>query len=801
VDRRGVGGAGTAVAAQGDFRIGNTLYSSLAMAVGAVGVDGTIYMQNDVTLTDYVQLGKAYKYTIDFGSYTLSSPTTALRIVKGNITLKNGTVKGGASAVWVAGWNGYDDARVNIISGNYIGGSGLDGAAVRCEIENSKVNITAGHFYQPPGGIAVLWGPPENYTIMGGSSANPANYHNAGVNEVTVSTHPINSTYHWVQAPELVQTSFTFDGTSRYVSLKTTSDLYRVTGNTPKTDAGNYTVTVSLVSSNDEWVGGDKTPRYLDWSINKASGLTATPEITILSTETSKMQFDLSTIGWNKPNPGNLTCIVNSITDNDKVLASAPTITEGKLLNYQGTGKSSGTAKLEIKVTSANYTDVNITLTFKATPTNFTRIGVGYVTLEEAVAGVSGSGQTIMMKNDVTLTKAVNLNIDKTYSISFNGYTLSSPAYALEITKGTVTLTDGTVKGGILVDGATVKIPTGTYSGVHAINCSNGCTALITTGTFSSTSGDKVFLADANSAISLASGSAANDEDYMNSTSSVKVGLPPVLSAGTAATRTNETTATISFSSNKSGTAYYLVLSSNAAAPTVAQVKAGTSIGAISAGTGGGRPVTLTSGAEPKDIYVVAVTADGIASNRIKISVPEYVAPTVTFDANGGSVTPPSVMTGGDGKLPSLPTLTRDGYTFNGWFTEKTGGSQVTTSRVFTANTTIYARWTLITYTITFNANSGTVSPTTGVTGVGGTLSSLPEPTRNNYTFNGWFTAASGGTRVTTEMVFSGNTTIYAQWTSVPVAGAYTITFNPNGGTVTPSSATTTTPPTPPSTD
>jgi uncharacterized repeat protein (TIGR02543 family) len=72
-------------------------------------------------------------------------------------------------------------------------------------------------------------------------------------------------------------------------------------------------------------------------------------------------------------------------------------------------------------------------------------------------------------------------------------------------------------------------------------------------------------------------------------------------------------------------------------------------------------------------------------------------------------------------------------------------------------------------YTITFDPTGGTVSPTSGKTGADGKLASLPTPTRSDYTFNGWFTAATGGTAVTASTVFTTNTTIYAQWTAVPV--------------------------------
>ena len=72
-------------------------------------------------------------------------------------------------------------------------------------------------------------------------------------------------------------------------------------------------------------------------------------------------------------------------------------------------------------------------------------------------------------------------------------------------------------------------------------------------------------------------------------------------------------------------------------------------------------------------------------------------APTefiVTFDGNGGM---PSVgsMTTTDQKLSSLPSASRSGsFSFDGWYTKKSGGTKITTDTVFSANTTVYAHWT-----------------------------------------------------------------------------------------------------------
>ena len=66
---------------------------------------------------------------------------------------------------------------------------------------------------------------------------------------------------------------------------------------------------------------------------------------------------------------------------------------------------------------------------------------------------------------------------------------------------------------------------------------------------------------------------------------------------------------------------------------------------------------------------------------------------TIIFDANGGNIESVSADTNAEYKLDSLPTPEYDGYNFLGWFTNETGGDEITTSIVFGANMTIYAHW------------------------------------------------------------------------------------------------------------
>lgn len=70
-------------------------------------------------------------------------------------------------------------------------------------------------------------------------------------------------------------------------------------------------------------------------------------------------------------------------------------------------------------------------------------------------------------------------------------------------------------------------------------------------------------------------------------------------------------------------------------------------------------------------------------------------------------------------------------------------------------------------YAIGMDAQGGICSTVVTYTNLSGKLESTPEqPTMTGYTFDGWYTEPVGGSRVTTATVFTGDTTIYAQWTA-----------------------------------
>lgn len=181
-----------------------------------------------------------------------------------------------------------------------------------------------------------------------------------------------------------------------------------------------------------------------------------------------------------------------------------------------------------------------------------------------------------------------------------------------------------------------------------------------------------------------------------------------------------------------------------------------------------------------------------ITGKRDITAVFELKSYTVTWNANGGTVSPASVSKTHGSTLGTLPTPTRAAtaeysYTFAGWFTAASGGTQISTTTTVTGNVTYYAHWTATkrSYTATFNGNGGkTPSPSTITKEYNVALGTLPTCSRTGYTFLGWYTASSGGTKISTTTVVTKDITYYAQWS----INSYTLTFNPNGGTVTPTS-------------
>ena len=185
--------------------------------------------------------------------------------------------------------------------------------------------------------------------------------------------------------------------------------------------------------------------------------------------------------------------------------------------------------------------------------------------------------------------------------------------------------------------------------------------------------------------------------------------------------------------------------------PTVKQDSSAVTVTADSEETG-----SYTGSFTVTDGGVYTVTATDAAGNTGNGSITVYA---LVNDDNTTLKLPVA-----DGKYGTLPTPdARTGYTFDGWYTAATGGTKADSSMEVTAYK-LYARWTPLTYKVTLIGDGGTGTNLTSYTFGKGTA--LPDDwTKQCAKFDGWYTAATGGSRIyNIGADESGNKTYYARW-------------------------------------
>lgn len=160
---------------------------------------------------------------------------------------------------------------------------------------------------------------------------------------------------------------------------------------------------------------------------------------------------------------------------------------------------------------------------------------------------------------------------------------------------------------------------------------------------------------------------------------------------------------------------------------------------------------------------------------------------TVTYDAQGGSVAPASTAATYGKHYGELPTPTRTGYDFAGWYTTRNGGTQVTdeTSVTVATDHTLYAHWTASTYCVYFAAGTGATGTMTNQTFTWGVVQPLARCTFTcpDYRFVGWATHAGGPVVYADEQMVSNLTTEASmQLTAVWRRQNYTVWYSANGG-------------------
>jgi uncharacterized repeat protein (TIGR02543 family) len=186
------------------------------------------------------------------------------------------------------------------------------------------------------------------------------------------------------------------------------------------------------------------------------------------------------------------------------------------------------------------------------------------------------------------------------------------------------------------------------------------------------------------------------------------------------------------------------------------------------------------SGSGNVSLHASTTVTIGKTSYQFDVTITQpYTPPTapvvkyaVSFDAHGGSaVSSQSVAKGGKAVKPASPT--RGGYTFAGWSSDKTGSKLYDFNTAVNANLTLYAQWKAAakptpTYTVSFDANGGKFANGSATQKAsvkqGAKYALAAAPVRPGYTFSGWFTAKSGGSKVTGTPTTTCSRTLYAHW-------------------------------------
>jgi uncharacterized repeat protein (TIGR02543 family) len=158
---------------------------------------------------------------------------------------------------------------------------------------------------------------------------------------------------------------------------------------------------------------------------------------------------------------------------------------------------------------------------------------------------------------------------------------------------------------------------------------------------------------------------------------------------------------------------------------------------------------------------------------------------------NSDSGTAPSIQTYTYGSAgitirANTSPLTREGYTFTGWNSQPNGSgtayAESATGVTFTGDTVLFAQWVGNTYTVTYNANTGTVESPSATFNYGGSTTLLT-PVKTGHAFLGWFDTTTAGSKIgDAGATYSAalSRTLYAQW----LINSYSYTYNGNGGTV-----------------
>ncbi len=456
----------------------------------------------------------------------------------------------------------------------------------------------------------------------------------------------------------------------------------------------------------------------------------------------------------------------------------------------------------------------------------------------DAVSFAVGAGTWTNTTASGTAMQGANGTVDLTSCLAAGG-SFGSPTTSDGIIDGTPTMSDSTLSFKFTSAAAENATATITVPVTGATNYANY--SITVTVTVTSKTAQNISFADA--ALTKIYG----DTAFTNALSGAQTTVTYSVTAGTDVASVDASTGEVTIL--KAGTA--TIAANAAASDTYLSASASYSLtvdpksvtiptavtglkwtGSVQTGVAAGTGYTVTNGTGTDvDVYTATAALSSTTNYKWSDNSTENRSIEWRIDKADGPAAPtglsgvaPTTDGGSDGKITGVGTemeYSSDGAAYiactGAEVTGLSAGSyyvrvaQTATHEAGTAASVVVPAYGVTIYTITFDPNGGSVTPTSGTTGTDGKLASIPTPARaGSWSFGGWFTAASGGTRVTTATVFAADSTIYAHWAytggssgdsddsdsgytpSTTTAPSTNTTENPDGSTTTATTQTTT---------